>query len=106
MYAAEWWTVPKLPWRGGRRGPRGAGFEAGGCKEGGVLIALGWGGGKGRHSGGRGRGRGEEGEWRQYGEPTEDDYSKVIGSATSGHGRSAMSARVTGAGGSVNLIPS
>lgn len=55
MYAAERWTVPKLPWRGGCWWSCGTGFEGGGRKERGVLIVVGRGSGNGRHSEGRGR---------------------------------------------------
>lgn len=60
MYAAEWWTVPKLPWGGGCRGSCGAGFEGGRRKEGGVLIVVWRRCGNGRHSGCRGRGEAGE----------------------------------------------
>lgn len=103
MYAAEWWTVPKLPWGGGCRGSCGAGFEGGRRKEGGVLIVVWRRCGNGRHSGCRGRGKRGNGDSMR--EPTEDDYSKMwsVRHRRSrweiGHLRSEIIP------GSVNLIP-
>lgn len=62
--------------------------------------------GAGEAGGAGGNGRQYGPVWASMGQPTEDDYSKAVGSASSGHGRSAISAPVTPRGGSVNLIPS